>query len=114
MSIISMIIDNLGELKITRWFYFRSWFLTLSAVWDIKGFAKSGNITVVPSEIPIGESDDIEEELALTNLNIPPGNSEKRLVITANVTNCTDEETGCNKRFTRTVKRNILIKVSRR
>ena len=79
----------------------------------MKGYAKSGNITVDPPDITIQPSEDKEEELTITNLNIPGGNSEKRLVITANATNCTDEETGCNNRFTHLIKRNILIKVFR-
>ena len=68
------------------------------------------NITVDPETLIFTSSGD-SKEITLSNLDIPDEEEERRLIIVASGTNCTDKGFDCNNTFKHQIKRNILITV---
>ena len=87
-----------------------STFFLLSAHWDNEKSVKSSKVTVEPEEITIASGEE-EQDITISNLNAPRGQTERKLIITAKATNCTDEANGCKNSVKHTIKRSILIKV---
>ena len=85
-------------------------FFLLSAKWDHEKSVKSSKVTVEPEEITIASRKE-EKDIKISNLLAPRGQTERKLIITASATNCTNEANGCKNSVKHTIKRSILIKV---
>ena len=78
-------------------------------MWE-DGKSIKSNITVDPDTIIFTSSGD-SKEITISNLDIPDEEKERRLIIVASGSNCTDEGFDCNNTFKHQIKRKILIKV---
>ena len=79
-------------------------------MWENETSMKLSNITIDPQEITFTSPGD-KEELTIANVDIPGKGTERRLLVIASGSICTNEEMDCKKTTKYIVKRHILIKV---